>query len=77
MVEASDNNTEGTLTEFLLDLVPVIDLFFGFVEVVSLVVVETMVVDGVLVGIWVWIFILTIDFAFYELTRTFIFCVQI
>lgn len=77
MVEAPNYNSEGSLAKFLLDFVSVIDLFLGFVEVVSLVVVESMVVNGVGVLVGVRVFVLAINLAFYELAYAFVLCAQV
>ena len=43
MVEASDDDAEGAAAKLLLDLVAVVDVVLGLVEVVSLVVVEAVI----------------------------------
>lgn len=77
MVEAPDHNSEGSLAKFLLDFVSVVDLFLGFVEVVGLVVVESVVVDGVGVRVRVWVFVLAVDLSLYELAYAFVLGTQV
>ena len=77
MIKAANNNSECPFTELLLYLISVIDLLFGFVKIIGLVIVESMVVNGVRVSIWVRVLILTVYFTLYKLTNTFVFRVQI
>ena len=45
VVEASDHHSESTFTQFLLDLISIIYLFFGFIQIIGLVIVETVIVN--------------------------------
>lgn len=72
MVKAPDNDTEGSFAKFLLNLIPVINLFLCFIQIVSLVVVESVVEYGRLVIARIRVLILTIDFALYELAHAFV-----
>lgn len=67
MVKASYHDAKGTFPKFLLDFISVIDLLFGLVEVVCLVVVETVVVDLILIVVHIRILVLAVDLAFDEL----------
>lgn len=75
MVEAAYHHAESTLSQFLLHFVTIVYLLFRLIEVVSLVVVEAMVVDGVRIGIWLRVLVLTVDFTANELAYPFVLCV--
>ena len=46
MVITADDDAKGTLAELLLNFISVINLLFSFIEVVGLVVIESMVVNA-------------------------------
>jgi len=46
VVVTADYDTESSLSELLLNFISVINLLFSFVEVVGLVVIESMVVNA-------------------------------
>lgn len=46
VVITADDDAKGTLAELLLNFISVINLLFSFVEVVGLVVIESMVVNA-------------------------------
>lgn len=77
MIKAPDNDSEGTLTEFLLNFIPVVDLFLRLVKIVSLVIVESMVIYRAMVSIWVRVLILTIYLTLYELANALVLRIQI
>lgn len=74
MIITSNNDTECTFAKFFLDLISVIDLFLGFIKVISLVVVKSMIVglDWLLVSRE---FILTVYFTLNELAHTLMLCI--
>ena len=77
VVEAPNNHTKGTFTKFLLDFIPIVNLLLWFIQIISLIIIKSMVVNSVLVGIWVRIFILAIDFSFDELASPFVLSIEI
>jgi hypothetical protein len=76
VIIASHDYTECTLAKFFLYFISVIDLFLGFVKVIGLVVIKS-VIKNCICLLRCWILILTIYFTFYKLTNSLVLGVQI
>lgn len=77
VIIAPDYDTKCTSTEFLLHFVPVINLVLGLIQVVGLVVVETVIVNLVWVLSLLRILVLIGEFTFDKLANSFILRVEI
>ena len=76
VIKASDDDTECTLPKFFLYFISVIDLFLGFIKVISLVIIKAMIIYRILL-LRCGIFILTIYFTLYKLAYSFVLGIQI
>ena len=77
VIEAPNNHTKCTFSKLFLNFISVIDLLFGLVQVISLIIIESVIMNCVLVGIRIWILILTVNFTFDKLADALMFCVEI
>ena len=77
VIIAPNNDTKGTFSKLFLNFVSVIDLFFGLVQIISLIIIKSVIVKCVCVSIRIGILILTVNFSFDKLTDAFVFCVKI
>ena len=77
MIKAANHNAKGALSKFLLYFISVIYLFFWFIQVVGLIIVKSVIVDCILVGVGARILVLTVYFAFYELSNSLMLGIQI
>lgn len=75
VIKASEHHTECTSSEFFLDLIPIENLIFSLIEVVSLIIVKAMVVRWS--DIFLWIFILTCHLTFDVLANPLILRVEV
>jgi hypothetical protein len=77
VIEASNHNAKRALAELLLYFISVIYLFFWFIQVIGLIIVEAMIVDCILVGVGARVLVLTIYFTFYKLSNSLMLGIQI
>ena len=77
VIEASNHNAKRALAELLLYFISVIYLFFWFIQVIGLIIVEAMIVDCILVGVGARVLVLTVYFTFYKLSNSLMLGIQI
>ena len=77
VIKASNHNAESALAKLLLYFVSVIYLFFWFIQVISLIIVKSVIVDCILVGVGARVLVLTVYFAFDKLSNSFMLGIQI
>tara|TARA_B110000305_G_C19441611_1_gene642225 strand:+ start:950 stop:1243 length:294 start_codon:yes stop_codon:yes gene_type:complete len=53
VVEASKNDTKSTSSKLLLNFISVLNLVFGLIKIISLVVIKTMIEDGEFFSFWI------------------------
>ena len=75
MINTPKHNTKSSSSKLLLNLITIHDLIFCLIEVISLIIVET-VVENTIIIILLWVFILTCELTFDVLTDSFVFWVE-